>query len=187
MQFLTGKTRGLAAALAVLMLLLAAAPSRAQEGDGESRLHLYEPAIKAGLVYNFLKYTDWPGGEPKSLRVCLLGDGPLGAALRPLAGRTAQQAVISVTRIGGARDAAGCNLLFVDHGGADGLAALRPALEGSHVLTVSDIDGFAKDGGMVEMATENDRIVLYINQAAVARAGLKIAGRMLKLGKAVPG
>ena len=67
-------------------------------------MQLNEQTIKAGLVYNFLKYTTWPGqdqkdgGDKRHLEVCLLGVSPTDSYLAPLAGQTAQQLVIDLVR-----------------------------------------------------------------------------------------
>jgi hypothetical protein len=54
-------------------------------------------------------------------------------------------------------------------------------------LTVSDIDQFAAQGGMVEFGREDQKIDLLINKNAVDAAGLNIQARLLKLAKLVPG
>jgi hypothetical protein len=173
-------------AACVIAAFLALPPIPALADD--AKLQLYEQTIKAGLVYNFLKYTTWPAAAEKSrLRVCLLGSDALADSLSPLQGRTAQASVISIARIDDVQDTAGCSLVFIGRSEEDRLSGLLTALKDRHVLTVSDISHFARAGGMIEMASEDSRVTLYINKEAVDRAGLLIEGRMLKLAKPVSG
>jgi hypothetical protein len=155
----------------------------------EQKLQLYEQKIKAGLVYNFLKYTDWPEGDKAEgrLRICLYGEDPFDGYLTPLQGRTAQQAVIDIAIIKRISEADNCNMVVIGQSRADDIPALLGFLKGKHVLTVSDISRFARQGGMVELTKEGSKIGLYINKDAVSRAGLDIQNQMLKLAKLVSG
>jgi len=183
------RLNGAALVLAVAAaLLLPSGRAVAQDSDGD-RLELGEQAIKAGLVYNFLKYTTWPesAAGQNHLEVCLFGADPQDSYLAPLGGQMAQQSVITLVRKDQANDTADCNMLFVDAGQKDAVPALLGFLQGRHVLTISDMDGFAGMGGMVQLAMEDKRIALYINDKAVDKAGLKIQARLLKLAKLVHG
>jgi hypothetical protein len=180
--------------MAVLVLAIAAILSlspallAAQE---TSRLQLNEQAIKAGLVYNFLKYTTWPENAAFQgkgrLRVCLFGRDPLTSYLSPLEGQTAQQAVITLVRKTRISELEDCSMVFVDPSQKNSLPQLLAFLGDRHALTVSDMEQFASMGGMVELTVEDKRVVLYVNGKAVNRAGLSIQDRLLKLAKPVSG
>jgi hypothetical protein len=177
-------------ALLLLAAVLWLGTAQAQ-GMSAPPLELYEEKIKAGLVYNFLKYTVWPAealsGSNGRLRVCLLGDDSSDGYLYPLEGRTAQQYVIVITRIGSVSDAANCSLVFVHRSQEGALPRLFQFLKGKHVLTVSDIGRFAEQGGMVELGKDNDKISLLINKRALDSSGLSIQSRLLKLARMVQG
>lgn len=157
----------------------------------EKTLQLYEHKIKAGLVYNLLKYTAWPkesvSQKSGRLQICLFGEDPFDGYLSPLKGRTAQQAPISITHIKNVEDTQGCSVVIIHRNQEKNLSALLQFLKNKNVLTISDIAQFAQRGGMVEMATENEKINLYINKNAVNHAGLNIQDPMLKLAKIVAG
>lgn len=153
----------------------------------EKPLQLYEQKIKAGLVYNFLKYTNWPGDLAGNLNVCLFGGDPFEGYLSPLEGRTAQQYKIAITQIRQVQQAADCHVVVIHRNEQGNLPDVLKFLKDKHVLTISDIDNFARQGGMVEMTKEGGKINLYINTNAVGHAGLGIADPMLQLAKLVPG
>jgi len=167
--------------------MLPVIPSEAQGPDGV-RLQLNEQTIKAGLVYNFLKYTTWPEGSDKGhLRVCLFGQDPENSYLASLEGQTAQQSVISLMRKDSINDMADCSMVFVDASRKGSLPDLIAFLNGRHALTISDMNEFARLGGMVELTMENKRVALHINDKAISKAGLSIQGRLLRLAKLVSG
>jgi len=150
-------------------------------------LQLYEQKIKAGLVYNFLKYTTWPQSGTGTLNVCLFGGDPFDGYLSPLEGRTAQQSVIDINIVRSVEGTADCNVVIIAKKQAGSLPELLRFLEGRHVLTISDISQFARNGGMVELTKEKEKINLYVNKDVLNQAGLEIQAQMLKLAKLVSG
>jgi hypothetical protein len=152
---------------------------------------LYEQKIKAGLVYNFLKFTVWPSRnaaiQSGRLRVCLYGEDPFDGYLYPLEGRTARQLSIMISRVRTPGEAAGCSLVYIHRSHEAELPRILAFLKGKSVMTVSDIEKFAEKGGMVELAMQDRRIHLFINPQATQAAGIRIEDRMLKLSTLVAG
>lgn len=163
------------------------AQAQAQSASASAALTLYEPKLKAGLVYNFLKYTIWPqgAGEQDRLRVCLYGGDPFEGYLYPLRGRTAQQSEIAIVHVNSIPDTANCHFLFIHRREAAAMPQILAFLQGRQVLTASDIPAFTRHGGMVEFTMQNQRINVIINKEAVDRAGLRIHDRLLKLARLV--
>lgn len=153
----------------------------------EKPLQLYEQKIKAGLVYNLLKYTDWPSNTTAAgeLKVCLFGGDPFDGYLGPLEGRTAQQAAIAITRITQIKQASDCQVVIVPRAQVGQWPQLAEFLKNKSALTISDIRNFTHQGGMVEMTKEGEKINLYINKSVVEQADLNIQGRMLRLARLV--
>jgi hypothetical protein len=160
----------------VFLLLCSIAPAQA----GGS-LSLHEQEIKAGLLYNFLKYTTWPESSftPAGIvTVCIYGDDPFGGGLKPMEGRTVNQRAIAVRQL---RDMDGCHLLFVNAREKDRWPQLKQALAQKNILTVSDFSAFASSGGMIELGHRDNRVNASLNIDAVNAAGLRVEDRMLKL------
>ena len=55
----------------------------------------------------------------------------------------------------------------------------------SSVLTVSDITGFAREGGIIGFFVEEKRVQFEINVAAAEVAGVRISSRLLNLARIV--
>jgi hypothetical protein len=164
-----------------LALLLAAAQS-----PGAAELHLYEQEIKAGMIYNFLKYTDWPAGD-SALVICTLGSGPLGGYLGSMKGRTVNSRKIDLRAISGAGDAGACQLVVMGASEKSAWQRLAPALSGKGVLTVGDYAGFASEGGMIEFGHKDNRINVVLNVDALHASRLTVQDRLLRLVTVVHG
>jgi len=157
-------------------------------------LQLVEQQIKAGLLYNFLKYTEWPEDQAPMSReavVCLLGGDPFGGHLQPMAGRTVNQQVIGIKSVPEVAEIENCSLLVVHSDQQSNWPNLQRMLAGHSVLTVSDMPGFATSGGMIEFTRTDNRIGVTINTDTVTAAHLVVQERLLRLartvGRAPPG
>lgn len=170
------------AAIATLALIVAAAPfARAAEG-----IQLVEQKIKAGLIYNFLKYTTWPnlaGNAP--MVVCLLGGDPFDGHLSPLGGRTVNQHAIDIRSLRSAAESKPCSILILHQNESASWPVLRKALAGQPILTISDFNGFADAGGMIELARSDERIGVKVNVDAIIATRLQVQERLLKLASVV--
>lgn len=162
-----------------MLLFFGAMPARADEP-----LQLHEQEIKAGLLYNFLKYTDWPTSTLASnapIMVCVFGDDPLEKYLAPMTGRTVNQHEIVLRKIHDIPEIKGCHLLFINVGEKPRWPQLYQSLKGKNILTVSDIAGFAAAGGMIEFGSKDNHISVDLNIDAVTAGGLHVQDRLLRL------
>lgn len=193
--------RALRAALALAALL-----SSARAADSRPSLPA-EPsddraaAIKAAFVLNFARYASWPDdrfARPDSPIVArVLGDPRVADALAELAERAGE---VSGRRLVVARDTNGrvgswrdqfagletAHLVYIGRETpAEDVAALVEELAGAGVLTVGDVDGFAREGGMLGLVVEDNRIQFDANVAALTESRVGMSARVLKLARRV--
>ncbi|MFC1592266.1 YfiR family protein, partial [Thermodesulfobacteriota bacterium] len=74
-----------------------------------------------------------------------------------------------------------CHILFVSSSEEERLSELLKSFENRNVLTVSDIEGFAAKGVVIEFYKKEDFLRLKINLRAAERAGLKISSKLLDI------
>lgn len=168
--------------LPVLAALFLLAPARARADD----LQLYEQKIKAGLIYNFLKYTEWPAGRIPTaggpIKVCIFGDGdPLGGYLDPIEERTVNRHPIKVAYVSEISETAGCHLLYISADEQDSWPLLRGYLANRNVLTVGDFRNFSSSGGMIQFTDSDSRVTVDLNLAAIAAGRLHISDSLRRI------
>ena len=148
-----------------------------------------ETTLKAGYLYNFAKFTEWPGdGLPAGtpLTFCVAGDPAVAQLLdqtvarRRIAGHSMN--VRQVTPDGPLRS---CHLVYAAHIDAKAAAQLLEAVKGSTVMTVSDLDGFAELGGTAHLYIEDGRMKFAINVDSAQRSRLHLSAQLLSLAKIV--
>ncbi len=167
--------------IALALFAVLPRPVSAQEA-----VRLAEQDIKAGLIYNFLRYTEWPparSGQP--IVVCIYGRDPFSGRLQPMDGRTVNQRPIEVRRIAADRELDACALVFINAEAREEWPRLRTYLTRRSVLTVSDYDGFAQSGGMLEFTRVSNRIGVRVNVGAAEAANLSVGDRLLRLASVV--
>lgn len=173
-----GRAAPLAAALAALAV--AGVPARAAEEKPT------EYAVKAAFLRSALRLVEWPGERPDPVAVCVLGDDPFGPALDAIAGK-AGDLTVEVRRPGSAREARGCQLVFVSRSERARLRAVLSALDGAKVLTVGDTEGYGEQGVALNFYLEGSKVRFEVNVEAARRAGVSLQARLISLGRPVRG
>jgi hypothetical protein len=150
-----------------------------------------EYLVKAACVYNFAKFVEWPSeafseGE-SSIVLSILGKDPFGVTLESIRGKPVQSRKLEIRRVDKTEDLQRCHILFVSGSEKENLSEIFLKVSDWPVLTVSDMDGFAHRGGMVNFITIEKKIRFQINVPAAERNGLKISSKLLRLAKIITG
>ena len=74
-----------------------------------------------------------------------------------------------------------CDVVFIDANSRDLTRRLFLAVDNKPILTVSDISGFAVQGGMIEIVEKDKRLFFNINIKVLEASGLDISSQVLKL------
>ena len=148
-----------------------------------------EHEVKAAFLYNFGKFVVWPDAAFKVegvLVIGVLGDDPIIDVLeRTVRDKQVQDRRIDVKRLRSAREAPGCQILFISASERERVGDILQRLDRSSVLTVSDMSDFAENGGMISLLLEQKKVRFTVNLSVVEQAGLKMSSQLLKLAKRV--
>lgn len=158
-----------------LCALLSSAP---QQGHAAS----VEYQVKAVLLFNFAKFVEWPAGALAAgapITIGVLGQDPFGEVLdQAVKGKTVNGRTLEVKRFAGAPGP--CQILFISASEKDRLAQILESLKSASVLTVSETEGFAKTGGMVNFTLDGGKVRFELNPDNAEGAGLKVSPELLK-------
>lgn len=162
-----------------------AVPAPVAAGTGTTR----EYTVKGAFIYNFALFVDWPPSAFESdsapFVIGVLGKNPFGAALAKVEGQSIKNRKVVVRTLTSVEDAGACQLVFISASERGRLHQILAALRKNHVLTVSDIDGFAGAGGMINFVTMEDKVRFEINLKEARNAKLRISSQLLKLARDV--
>jgi hypothetical protein len=143
--------------------------------------------VKAVFLYNFVKFATWPALLPGApIIACVVGDERIADALvETVRGQTISGHTFAVRRSRDSATWSTCHLLFIADAETQRSAAGLDEIKRLAVLTVSDRQGFAQAGGIIEFYVEGARMHFAINVDAAERSGVHLSSRLLGLAKVV--
>ena len=149
-----------------------------------------EYQVKAVFLFNFAQFVEWPAQAFREatspLIIGVLGEDPFGTYLDDLVnGEKVGGRPLAIRRYRRAEDLSGCHIVFICRSEAGHLDKIMAGLKGRSLLTVSDIETFTRQGGMVRFAMENGRVRLRINPEPAKAAELTISSKILRPGTIV--
>lgn len=167
------------AAVTIKLLLMCAyiAPMIGIAVEGPGR----EDQLVAAYLYNFLKFIEWPTSGNGSLTVCVMGaDGVHDALATGIDAKAVGARPLAVRRLQARERLEGCDALYVDAQVVSSNPQLASVRQQA-LLTVSNAAGYARDSGIIEIFTSNNRLRFNVNLTRAERAGLRISSNLLKL------
>jgi hypothetical protein len=165
------------------LALLPGAPARAADPAPAPTEYQYQ--VKAAFLFNFAQFVDWPAsafhGPQDEFVIGVLGADPFGAYLDELVrGEKVGGRPLAVRRFAHVEDIGECHILFVSRSETGQLEKILAPLKGRSLLTVGDMEGFARYGGIVRFVTEKNKIRLRINLEAAKACDLTISSKLLR-------
>jgi hypothetical protein len=146
-----------------------------------------DAAVKATLLFNFAKFTEWPSlSDGANMNGCVVGDEQIATVLEQVVrGHPIDGHTFIVTTPGDSTQWSACQLLFVSDAQTRTSGVALKALRRLPVLTVSDAKDFAQNGGSIEFYVDGTHMRFAINVDAATRTGLRLSSRLLELAKIV--
>jgi len=168
-----------AAACALFALLVLVRPISAQDVAGVN--------LKAAYIYRFVPFAEWPADVlPPSapLTICVVGDPAMRDALERTI-KTAKSPRRQIVVAFGTPDKppAPCHVLYVSGVSQSQASRLVTGVRDLPVLTMSDLEGFNRLGGITEFFFEAGQIRYSIRLDAVTQSHLQLSSQLLKLAR----
>ncbi len=144
-----------------------------------------EYLIKAAFIYEMIKATQWPKARSDRVVLCVMGRDPFGAAWQSIAGKSVGARPLEIGPPQMHNRFAGCDVLFVGASERSRWPQIHAELAARPILTISEMSGFSRDGGMVTLMNVDNRLRFDVNLKAVREAGLSINTEALEYANAV--
>jgi hypothetical protein len=159
---------------------------------GAQNAKLTEEQIKAGFLFNFTKFVEWPANTfPDAnapIVLGIVGESPITHLLSEISvGKSVNGRAVEVRSFKTGQDLRVCQILFIGASEARHVGQILEGLKGSNVLTVSEVGGFAQSGGMINFYVEGNNVRLEINLDTAVNGGLKISSKVIAVARLVPG
>lgn len=150
-----------------------------------------EYQVKAVFLFNFAQFVEWPANSfanaQSPLIIGVLGDDPFGQALDDVVrGEKVNNHPMIVERYHTTNDLKTCHVLFISQSDTRRFPQVLTDLKGRCTLTVSDINNFVRDGGMIQFINERNKVHFRINVEAAKAANVTISSKLLRLAEVTP-
>jgi hypothetical protein len=173
---------------ASLIFLLLFSP-RARPAE---EVQLPEYQVKAALLLNFVRYTDWPATAFADARspyvVAVTGRDPFGKDLeKAFEGKTNKGRAFVLKRVSNEQEMRACHLLFVSSSERRRSREMLEKIKGAPVLTVGESSDFLDQGGVINLLLKNGSVPFEINLEPARIARLKLDANLLAVAVSVRG
>lgn len=144
-----------------------------------------EYRAKAGFLYNFISFTEWPSRVGSPLTLCVHGEDPFGDELGALQGKSVSGRSLATRRTGSLEQLKGCQVVFIASSAMDDLPRILNQLRGEPVLIVADTPGALDAGVGINMELKKSKISFEVNLDATRGAQLNLSSKLLRLASRV--
>lgn len=164
-----------------MLLTLTSTAFCAQAHDDVSK----EYQLKAAYLLNFARFIYWPEEAfktaEKKFNICVLGGSPFGGSLDKLSSKKIQNKKIKLRYEKTIDEVKSCHIVYFGETEKEEYESVISDLSGSVTLTVSDINGFSENGGMIEFIRVKNKIKFEINIEQSSRSGIKYRSQLLEV------
>lgn len=143
---------------------------------------------KAGLIFKFFQYLDWPANKDfrkqSDIQICVLGNSPIKQNIPKFTAAAVKMynKQFSLVESKSWKSVSPqCFVYFISDDMKDRQDEILLALQGKPILTVSDIEGFAGHGGMIEQVLYDASVKFVVNREAMEAVGIRPSADMLEL------
>lgn len=149
-----------------------------------------EYQMKAIYLYNFTKFITWPNTVFTSVdtpfQICILGDDSFNSELeKTIKDGTVKGRHLEVRHLAGFQEIKACHILFISHSEQPRLTKILTYTKQSPILTVSEIDDFVIQGGMIQFYMLENRVRFSVDPQTLIEADLKASSQLLQLAKII--
>lgn len=139
--------------------------------------------IHAAMLYNFIKYVQWPNeAEGGEFVVGVLGEDDVFNTLKTwYDGKPKGSKKYVIKKLGSAADASSCQVVYLGKGKSNQLENIVSNIAGKSVLTITDGNGLAKKGSCINFKVVDGKLKFELNQASVTSQNLKISGQLTSM------
>lgn len=143
--------------------------------------------IQTAYIYNFAKFIKWPSDVKKSdtFNVCIYGDADFEGKLNELNQRMLGKKKISVLRVHTKEEIQNCQMLILPSVGDSKLDELTAWAKKHHIVTISDTEGYANRGVMINFYQDRKKVRFEINHQEAKNANINISSKLLRVAKVV--
>lgn len=150
-----------------------------------------EFVIKAVFLEKFTNFVDWPRNSTVSdttqpFTIGVMGDSHFGMLLRDVyANEKILKKHIEILNNPDSLHLSQCQMIFIPGSEKDHINEIINLTKDRPILTISDTEGFAKRGVMINLYVERNTVKFEVNETAIRHSPLKVSHLLLNLARII--
>jgi hypothetical protein len=139
--------------------------------------------IHAAMLYNFIKYVQWPNEtEPGTFVVGVMGEEDVFATLQKwYDGKPKGSKKYSIKKLSSAAEAADCQVVYVGRSKNREFDSIKSSTAGKSVLTITDGNGLGQKGSCINFKVIDGKLKFELNQATLTSSNLKVSNQLTSM------
>lgn len=139
--------------------------------------------IHAAMLYNFLKYIQWPNeADGGDFVVGVMGEDDVFNTLKNwYDGKPKGSKKYVIKKLNSAAEAASCSVVYLGKSKSREFGDIQTAVSGKSVLTITDSSNLGQKGSCINFRVIDGKLKFEINQASVSGASLKVSSQLASM------
>jgi hypothetical protein len=136
--------------------------------------------IHAAMLYNFIKYVQWPNeAEAGEFVVGVIGEDKVFATLKQwYDGKPKGSKKYVIKQLADASEAGTCQVVYVGKSKNREFDNIKSSTSGKSILTITDGNGMGQKGSCINFKVIDGKLKFELNQATVNSSNLKVSGQL---------
>ena len=139
--------------------------------------------LKAAFIYNFTRFIEWDTlNNRKEFIIGVVNSSPITESFEEIARtKTVNNKKIIIRHFYTAEEIGECDILFISENSKISLKEILDITKSRNTLTISEQEGYAKQGTAINFIVINAKLKFEANTKAINSAGLTASSQLLKL------
>lgn len=139
--------------------------------------------LKAAFIYNFTRFIEWDTlNNRKEFIIGVVNSSPITESFEEIARtKTVKNKKIIIQHFYSADEISECDILFISGNSKISLKEILDKIKSKNTLTISEQEGYAKQGTAINFIVINAKLKFEANTKALKSAGLTASSQLLKL------
>lgn len=135
--------------------------------------------IHAAMLFNFIKYVQWPDDAGGEFVVGVIGEDDVFNTLKTwYDGKPKGNKKYVIKKLSSGTDAASCHVVYVGKSKSKEFENVKSTIDGKPVLTVTDGNGLGQKGSCINFKVIDGKLKWELNQSTFSNSNLKVSNQL---------
>lgn len=137
--------------------------------------------IHVAFISSFMRYIEWPEGQTE-FTIGVIGNDDVYNTLQTwYGGKMKGTKKITVKKLASTAEAQTCTLVYLDNSKSNQFDALKSAISGKPVLTITDGPKLGSKGSCINFKEVAGKLRFELNQSALDASSLKVSSQLVNI------